>query len=172
MYTNSQMAASLISEFSIKKYTLFCAESCSGGLIAANIVSMNGASTVLLGGIIAYSNAIKQNILQVNSTTLATYGAVSHACLKEMLLGAKRLSSATHIIATSGFLSEHDPLCGHVFIGCITNNISTIYKIRLIGDRFEMQNKIVNIALKILLKYPIETMPNFQILEDRWTDNI
>lgn len=57
--------------------TVSTAESCSGGLIAHRLTNVPGASTPFLGGVVAYSNAVKTALLDVPDETLALYGAVS-----------------------------------------------------------------------------------------------
>ena len=73
-----------------KGLTLSTAESCTGGGIAALITSVPGSSQYFKGGIIAYSNEIKQKMLHVSTETLKTWGAVSRETVVEMALGAAK----------------------------------------------------------------------------------
>lgn len=84
------------------KQTLSLAESCTGGALAARITSMAGASDYFKGSIVAYSNEIKESVLGVRSTTLATYGAVSEETAKEMALSVLKLMKTDFAIAVSG----------------------------------------------------------------------
>ena len=61
-------------------YTLSVAESCTGGLVQKLITDIPGSSNSFLGGVIAYSNALKKNLLNVSDTVLETEGAVSETC--------------------------------------------------------------------------------------------
>lgn len=78
------------------------AESCTGGTIASLITSVAGCSQVMKGGVVAYSNEVKSNVLKVTGSTLAEHGAVSHATVSEMLHGAMQITGAETAIATSG----------------------------------------------------------------------
>lgn len=85
-----------------KGLTLSTAESCTGGGIAALITSVPGSSQYFKGGIIAYSNEIKQKMLHVSTETLKTWGAVSRETVVEMALGAAKEFHSDCVIATSG----------------------------------------------------------------------
>lgn len=82
--------------------TLATAESCTGGSIAAKFTAIPGASAHFLAGIVAYSNDIKRSVLGVSEESLARYGAVSEQVAREMAEGARRLSGADYVIATTG----------------------------------------------------------------------
>ena len=81
---------------------LCCAESCTGGTIAQKITALPGCSAWFSGGVIAYSNEIKQKVLGVSEETLKEHGAVSEETVTEMVLGAKRVFNADYAVATSG----------------------------------------------------------------------
>jgi len=82
--------------------TLGLAESCTGGLIGHRITAVAGSSAYLRGGIIAYSNDIKQQSLGVRAETLAAHGAVSEATAEEMAQGARRLLGTDLGLAVTG----------------------------------------------------------------------
>ena len=82
--------------------TIATAESCTGGSIAKKIVSKSGASSYFKGGIVAYCNQAKAQILGVNPTLIETYGAVSRQVVLAMAEGASRIFAADYAIATSG----------------------------------------------------------------------
>lgn len=85
-----------------KDQTLSVAESCSGGYIAHLITSVSGSSDYFLGGVVAYSNNIKQNMLNVNSFNIEQYGAVSKPVVIEMAEGARKQFNSDYSISTSG----------------------------------------------------------------------
>ena len=85
-----------------RSLTLATAESCTGGSIAAAITSMSGSSDIFKGGVVAYSNEIKERLLGVAHETLENYGAVSESVVREMALGAKSAIRCDCAVATSG----------------------------------------------------------------------
>lgn len=78
------------------------AESCTGGMIAAALTEVAGASDVFDCGFVSYSNAAKQAMLGVRAATLAVHGAVSEAVAGEMAVGALARSAATLAVSTTG----------------------------------------------------------------------
>ena len=82
--------------------TLAVAESCTGGLVASMITSIPGSSQSFQGGVVAYSNEVKQSQLRVTSNSLAQHGAVSEAVVLEMARGVKQALGADWGVSTSG----------------------------------------------------------------------
>jgi nicotinamide-nucleotide amidase len=82
--------------------TVAVAESCTGGFLAHRLTNVPGSSAVFLGGVIAYSNQVKQEILAVRAATLRRHGAVSEAVAREMADGARRLLRADYALAVTG----------------------------------------------------------------------
>ena len=78
------------------------AESCTGGLIASSIVNEPGSSAILKGGIVAYQNEVKHELLGVSDEILAKYGAVSEQTVKAMAEGARKQFHCEWAVATSG----------------------------------------------------------------------
>lgn len=85
-----------------KKITLSTAESCTGGSIAARITSVSGSSDYFKGGIVAYSNVVKMDLLHVSPDTLEKYGAVSETTVIEMVKGVMNALKTDCAISTSG----------------------------------------------------------------------
>lgn len=85
-----------------KKIKVTTAESCTGGSVAARIVSISGSSDYFKGSIVAYSNEIKHRILHVGNDTLEQYGAVSERTVTEMVDGALDGLQADVAVAISG----------------------------------------------------------------------
>lgn len=82
--------------------SLAVAESCSGGLVGNRITNVPGSSDYFVGGVIAYSNGLKQRLLGVQERTLTTHGAVSEETAREMALGVRRATGADLGVATTG----------------------------------------------------------------------
>ena len=82
--------------------TCSSAESCTGGILAARFTEHPGASDYFLGGVVSYSNHLKESALGVSSKTLETFGAVSRETVEEMVKGACKVAGADYGLATSG----------------------------------------------------------------------
>jgi nicotinamide-nucleotide amidase len=100
--SRQRIEASVVRLLARKKKTLALAESCTGGFIAHQITNVPGASEIFLGGIVAYSNEVKQKFLGVRSTTLKKHGAVSENVAREMAEGARKKFGADFAIAVTG----------------------------------------------------------------------
>jgi nicotinamide-nucleotide amidase len=85
-----------------RAWTLAMAESCTGGLGAGRLVGVPGASEVLKGGVVAYTNEVKVGMLGVSERTLAAHGAVSEQTVREMARGAVERLGADIGIGISG----------------------------------------------------------------------
>jgi nicotinamide-nucleotide amidase len=83
-------------------WTLATAESCTGGMVAARLTSVPGASDVFLGSIVAYANAVKERELGVDAATLDRYGAVSAETAAAMAAGAREQLGADVAVAVTG----------------------------------------------------------------------
>lgn len=117
---DDSLASVVIALLQQQSLKLTLAESCTGGLIAAQITEIAGASSVFEAGIVSYSNNIKQQILGVAPALLDQHGAVSEEVVMAMAQGALKVSSADCVIAVSGIAgpgggSEEKPV-GTVWI--------------------------------------------------------
>jgi len=98
----STLAQALVSAVGTRGLTLATAESCTGGMVAAAITDVAGASAVFLGGVVSYANEVKQSALRVNSATLDEFGAVSAQVATEMAEGARSALGADLAVSTTG----------------------------------------------------------------------
>lgn len=92
----------VVQRFAAAGRTLACAESCTGGLIASKLVDVPGASAVLAGGVVAYNNASKRELLGVPEGLFAAHGAVSEAVAAAMARGARERFGVHLAVATTG----------------------------------------------------------------------
>ena len=99
---DDSLAAVVLDRLRGRGETLAVAESCTGGGIGAALAAVPGASDVLLGGVIAYANSVKQQLLGVPAELLAAHGAVSDPVAIAMAEGARRTTGATWAIAVTG----------------------------------------------------------------------
>jgi len=84
------------------RLTIATAESCTGGLLASTLTDIAGSSDYVLGGVISYSNSVKQNLLGVRPSTLEKHGAVSPETAAEMAAGVRRLLGSDLAVAVTG----------------------------------------------------------------------
>lgn len=99
---NRERAARLVALLQSRGLTIATAESCTGGSLAAAITSVPGCSSVMLGGVVAYHNSVKAQVLGVGEELLAEHGAVSEPVVRCMALGVSALTDADCAVATSG----------------------------------------------------------------------
>jgi len=134
--------------------TLALAESCTGGLIAHRITNVPGASKIFLGGIVAYSNVVKQKFLAVRAKSLARHGAVSKAVAREMAEGARKKFSADLAIAVTGIAgpgggTKSKPV-GTVFIALADGGKTLVERKLNPFGREKFKRATANQALKML----------------------
>ncbi len=101
-YGKEDLALAVQRRMQEKNLTLATAESCTGGSIAGMITGHPGSSGHFLGGIVAYDNAVKQNLLNVPAEILEAHGAVSQPVVEAMAEGARKALHTDYAIATSG----------------------------------------------------------------------
>ena len=99
---DATLAGRVVELLAARGEKLALAESCTGGLIAAQLTQVPGASQVFDAGVVSYGDAIKRDVLGVEASALAVDGAVSETVVRQMAAGALRLSGAHHAIAVSG----------------------------------------------------------------------
>ena len=85
-----------------KGLSLAAAESCTGGLIAKRITDIPGASEVFFGGVVSYTNAVKEALLGVSHASLDEFGAVSERVAREMAEGVRRELKTDIGVSTTG----------------------------------------------------------------------
>ena len=145
----------LVSLLKEKSLTLSSAESCTGGWFGKRIVDVAGASSVFFGGVISYTNEIKERILGVKGETLARYTAVSAPVAAEMARGVReRLGTDIGISVTGlagpGGGSEEIPV-GRVFIGIATEAETEVITLTLPGSRDEVRRAAVDEMTRALI---------------------
>lgn len=119
--------------------TVTFAESCTGGLCAANITKVSGASQVFKGSAVTYSEQIKSKLVGVTKDTLDKHTVYSKECAREMCLGAKDLFCADVAIGITGIAgpsgaTENDPV-GTVYIAVARGNGCVCERFVFEGDR-------------------------------------
>lgn len=151
------LARSVIVSAKEKKLTLATAESCTGGLIAACLTDVPGASAVFMRGFVTYTNEAKTELLDVPAALFEEVGAVSEEVARAMAEGAVRaagvdLACAVTGIAGPGGGTETKPV-GLVHIAAARKGAETLHAREVFpGDRAEVRNRSVARALSLLLR--------------------
>ena len=153
-------AHALIAQLQKQGMTVATAESCTGGLVAAELTAVAGCSDVMAGGIVSYQEREKVALLGVSPETLATHTAVSEAVAREMAAGACRALQTDLAIATTGYAgpgggTEQDPV-GTVYIAVCFGGETTVERLSLSAKRDRKYirevaaKRAVSAALRIL----------------------
>lgn len=132
--------------------TMATAESCTGGMIAAALTALPGASAWFFGGIVSYDNSIKTKFLDVPQAILREYGAVSKETALIMADAARRNLCVSHAVSVTGVAgpdggSPEKPV-GTVWIGYAVNGNLHARRNLFSGSRADIRNATVNEALR------------------------
>lgn len=139
-------------------WTLGIAESLTGGALAAEIVSVPGASVALLGAVVAYATPVKRTLLGVDADLLAAYGPVHPEVARQMADGVRRAVSvdgraADVGISTTGIAGPVSPdgqPVGTVHIAVVTPTSAVSESHIFLGDRAEIRAQTVDAAVALL----------------------
>ena len=151
---DNSMANTVVQLLKESGKTITTTESCTGGMLSAQLVDISGASDVLNEAHVVYSNSAKENTLGVSSETIEKYGAVSEECAREMAEGARRISGADYALSTTGIAgpgggSPEKPV-GTVYVGLAYNGGSDVIRLSLRGDRTRIRSMTCLQALNLL----------------------
>ena len=129
-------------------------ESCTGGMLAARLISVPGASTVYKEGMITYSNKAKRNRSAVKKSTLTKYGAVSEQVAKEMAKGGAFMTKTDVCVATTGIAgpgggTDEKPV-GLVYIACSVCGKVTVREYHFSGNRQKIRESAASAALTLM----------------------
>ncbi|MFF9287451.1 CinA family protein [Streptomyces griseosporeus] len=159
----SSPAADVVRLLRVRGETVAVAESLTGGLVAAEITSVPGASQVFRGSVTAYATALKHELLGVDADLLATRGAVDAQVAAQMAAGVRKALGADWGIATTGVAGpepqDGQPV-GTVFVAVDgpfgpdsgSAGGGKVQPLRLNGDRAEIRMESVRSVLALLLK--------------------
>jgi nicotinamide-nucleotide amidase len=133
------------------------AESCTGGLLGAALTDAPGASEVFVGGVIAYDNEVKRDLLGVPPTVLTTHGAVSGPVAQAMAEGCRRRFTCDVAVAVTGIAgpgggSDEKPV-GLVFLALASEDGVYSRSFQWHGTRTENRTQAVEAALELLVEW-------------------
>lgn len=134
--------------------TLATAESCTGGMLSSRIVDIPGSSDYFVGGVVSYSNEIKERLLGVRKRDIEEHGAVSRQVARQMAFGAREKLRATYGIGITGIAgpaggTKEKPV-GLVYVALATPDDVLIRRYHLVGGRNAIRTRSATAALNIL----------------------
>jgi nicotinamide-nucleotide amidase len=150
-------AESLIADLTRAGLSLAVAESLTGGAVAAELVSVPGASVVLRGAVVAYDTALKSSLLGVPAELLAQHGPVHAEVAALMAEGVRGVTAVSGHpadigVATTGVAGpdpQGDAPVGLVFVAVADAAGTEVRELRLAGDRAEIRAQAVDAALEL-----------------------
>ncbi len=151
----SDSAQRVVDTLTERGLTIAVAESLTGGLIAAAITEIPGASAVLRGGVVAYATDVKVSVLGVDADLVAEHGAVHADVAEQMAVGVARLLGSDIGVACTG-VAGPDPQDGQppgqVFIAVATASGTRVHDLTVAGDRERVRAGTVEHALGMVLR--------------------
>ena len=161
LIASSNIVAYIIERLSSIGKKISFAESCTGGLLSYYFTKENGASKILDGSLVTYSNDLKENWLAVSNDTLVKYGAVSSDVVEEMSEGVMNVSHADYTLSISGIAGDgggtKEKPVGTVYVGVRSKLQHIENHLLLNGDRNYVQHQSTLHAIKLLLLIDKET---------------
>ncbi|MBU8967988.1 competence/damage-inducible protein A [Bacillus altitudinis] len=135
--------------------TVAAAESLTGGMFSEWLTDLEGASSILNGSVVCYTNQVKQQVLGCREETLSSHGAVSKECALELAEGVRKLTGSDIGISFTGVAGpephEGQPV-GKVFIGLSTKDQTDVFEWMFTGSRSGIRKRAVKYGLHHLLK--------------------
>ena len=130
------------------------AESCTGGMLGMRLTAIPGSSDVVLGGVIAYANAVKVGQLGVQEETLRAHGAVSEETAREMALGAAAALGADVAVSITGVAgpgggTPEKPVGTFCVAVAVRGSVSSL-RTSSVGDRHEVRQRATQAALSLV----------------------
>lgn len=151
---DTDLAAVVLDALRQGRRRLGVAESCTGGMIAARLTAIPGASDTFVGGVVAYADAVKTAALGVPATDLETHGAVSEETVRAMAVGAQQMFAADCAIAVTGIAgpgggSPEKPV-GTVWLAARVDARTRALNRVFPGERDEIRRRASQAALDLL----------------------
>lgn len=148
------LAAVVLDACRVRGFSLGLAESCTGGMLGARLTAIPGSSAVVMGGVVAYDDAVKRRLLGVDDELLREHGAVSEPVVRAMARGARQTLQVDAALAITGIAgpgggSLEKPV-GTVWIALDLAGTVESRLLRLWGDREEIRQRSAQWALELL----------------------
>ena len=153
---NSDLAGLLLQVARDQGVRLAVAESCTGGLVGTRLTEIPGSSDVFTGGVIAYDNTLKRELLGVPDSVLTEHGAVSEPVARAMAEGAAKRFAVRAAVAVTGIAgpgggTEEKPV-GTVWIACALDGVVRSRRSVFPGSRHEVRARAAQASLLLLYR--------------------
>jgi nicotinamide-nucleotide amidase len=150
----TDLASVVLNECDARGLTIAVAESCTGGLLGARLTAVPGSSSVVIGGVIAYSNGVTKGLLGVTTEALERHGAVSEEVASEMATGVRRRLGVDIGVSITGVAGPGggtpDKPVGLVWMAVDVRGDVRTHGSRFIGDRAEIRFRATQAALDLV----------------------
>ncbi len=150
----NDLAYELIQKLGQLNLTISVAESLTGGLVAASLTQIPGASAVFKGGIIAYRDETKQQVLKVDPALITKFTSISEPVAQCMAINIREIMNTDIGIATTGVAGPDKSegfAPGIVFVAISIGDHNICQKLELVGDRTQIRDQSVNAIFKLTL---------------------
>ena len=157
----TDLAAVVLDSLRERRLKIAVAESCTGGMLGARLTAIAGSSDVVLGGVIAYANEVKESKLGVSAETLRVQGAVSEETAREMAAGVCAMFGSDIGVSITGIAgpgggTPEKPV-GTVCIAVAAGGEISSARVQMIGDRDEIRRRSAQAALNLVRRVLTET---------------
>lgn len=149
------LARRLLDALDRRRWTLACAESCTGGRFGAAVTRIPGASEAFRGGLITYVDDIKANVLGVDHALLEREGAVCAPVARQMAERARELFNADVAVSVTGIAGPNAPPelpVGLVYVGLATRDRVIAHEHRFDGDRERVRAQCVETMMRLVIE--------------------
>ncbi len=147
----------VVAALKARSATLAAAESCTGGLVAKRLTDVPGASAVFLGGVVSYTNQVKNHVLGVPASLLEAYGAVSEPVARAMAMGVRVLTGSDLALSVTGVAGPDRDDRGHdvgtVYIALSKERETVVQLLHLSGDRAAIRAAAADGMFRLLLAH-------------------
>lgn len=150
----SNLALEVVEKLKQKKLTISSAESLTGGLVGVSLSSISGASEVFKGSVVAYTDEIKINVLNVDSQVIKQFTSISEQVAQLMALNVRKLMNSDIGISTTGVAGPNSSAGlkpGIVFVAISSDDHNMCQKLELTGDRTSIREQSVEKILQLTL---------------------
>ena len=150
----NDLAYELIQKLGQRHLTISVAESLTGGLVAASLTRIPGSSAVFKGGIIAYRDETKEQVLKVDPALITKFTSISEPVAQSMATNIREIMNTDIGIATTGVAGPDKSegfAPGIVFVAISIGDHNICQKLELVGDRTQIRDQSVNAIFKLTL---------------------